>query len=287
MNNAKVCIIILNWNSCSDTIKAIELLGESQWHITVVDNASGDPTEARTIELAHPGTTVLRSTSNLGYAGGMNLGLRWAYSNGFTHAILLNPDTRPSTEVLEAMIQHSEGYAVVGTAQVTENLESYVSAAQLNGSKPFPFVCETACGRGHDVDIVSGAGILVELYTAEELGYIDENFFHYKEEFDYCYRVKMSGRKIFYSCGVPLIHRRGGSLPGSSPSALYYSYRNELLFLRKHQGRCGWISGLGIFRNAIVAILKNPSSAPAILRGLFHGIRGISGPLFSLKTGRI
>lgn len=283
MKNVRLCLIILNWNSYKDTLQAIESLADCEWAITVVDNASSDPLEAETIRRTHPQVTVLETTRNLGYAGGMNVGLKWAAANGFSHTVLLNPDTLPSIMVIASMLRLSNGYAVVGTAQVTEELIPYVSAAHLQGRKPVPFTCESACGEGHDVDIVSGAAILIELRTAEQLGFIDEKFFHYKEEFDYCYRVGLSGKKLRYSCGAALIHRRGGSLSGTSPTAVYYSYRNELLFLRKHFGRFGWLSGLGLFRNALLTLLKSPAVSYSVVKGLSHGLRGVYGPTASLK----
>lgn len=283
MNEIRLCIIILNWNSSADTNRAISSLGDCDWAVTVVDNASNDPNEMAIILEAHPGATVLQTGQNLGYAGGMNVGLKWALANDFSHALLLNPDTLPSVSVIESMIQQSGDCAVVGTAQVTEDLSPYVSAALLKGSKPIPFTCATGCGQGHDIDIASGAALLLELNKAEQLDFIDEHFFHYKEEFDYCYRVGASGGKIRYSCGVPLIHKRGGSLPGTSPTAQYYSYRNELLFLRKHFGPLGWVSGLGLFRNALLSIVKSPGVATSVIKGLYHGLRGISGPVSSLK----
>lgn len=283
MSDIRLCIIILNWNSLEDTLRAINSLKGCAWPITVVDNASDNPLESEIIQQSNPSLTVLESSRNLGYAGGMNIGLKWTVANGFSHAVLLNPDTLPSINVIESMVKLSPGSAVVGTAQVTDDLSSYVSAAHLRGRKPMAFTCETHCGKGHDVDIVSGAAILLELDAAKQIDYFDEDFFHYKEEYDYCYRIGLLGRKLKYSCGVALIHRRGGSLPGSSPTAMYYSYRNELLFLRKHFGKLGWLSGLGLFRNALLSLSGSSEVSFAVLKGLMHGLRGISGPMALLK----
>lgn len=283
VTDMRLCIIILNWNSLQDTLLAIKSLEGCEWPIIVIDNASTNPLEAVAIRQQHPDIAVLETAENLGYAGGMNVGLKWTVANGFTHALLLNPDTLPSIAVIDSMVRISDGCAVVGTAQVTDDSKSYVSAAYLTGRKPMPFTCASSCGQGHDVDIVSGAALLLELEAAEQLSFLDEEFFHYKEEYDYCYRVGLSGRKIRYSCGVALIHRRGGSLPGASPTALYYSYRNELLFLRKHFGKLGWLSGLGVFRNALLKLSRSPEVRFAVLSGLVHGMRGVSGPAASLK----
>lgn len=285
MADKKLCILILNWNCLEDSLRAVSLLASSPWQICLVDNGSADPAEASVIRARYSEVHTISTGVNLGYAGGMNAGMRWAFAEGFTHCLLLNPDTAPTVQVVEEMLKLADDGAVVGTAQVTENNQPYVSAATLRGRKVMPFQCATTCGRGHEVDIVSGAGIMVELAAANRVGFMDDRFFHYKEEFDFCYRILRLGRKLQYSCGSVLIHRRGGSLSGSSPAAMYYSYRNEILFTKKHFGTWAWISSFGLFRNAVISSIKSPRNTYAIVRGLVHGARGVTGPLSDLRVG--
>lgn len=272
------CVLILNWNSYKDTIIAIDSLRGFPWPVAVIDNASRGTLDVNEIRGRFPDITLIENEENLGYAGGMNVGMRWANSEGFTHALLLNPDTLPTVEVMQAMDALSPNAAIVGTAQVTSDLKPYVSAAMMDGRKPRSFTCDDNCGLGHDVDIVSGAALLVELETAESVNYIDERFFHYKEEFDFCYRVRLAGGNILYSCDPKLVHKQGGSLSTTSPGAAYYWYRNEILFLKKHFGSFGWLSGLGIIRNAMLTLRRAPLTWTSAMRGVFHGIRGITGP---------
>lgn len=285
MGENRLCILILNWNSIEDTTKVVDLLRDTQWSICVVDNGSSDISEAPSLKNHYPDVHVIQTGMNLGYAGGMNTGMRWARAQGYSHVLLLNPDTAPTASVIEDMVQASKGYAVVGTAQVTDFGESYISAANLQGRKVVPFRCETSCGQGHEVDIVSGAAILIELATAESLGYMDQRFFHYKEEFDFCYRVTSSGARISYNCKSALVHRRGGSLSGTSSSGMYYTFRNEVLFLRKHFGRTAYLSSPGLYRMALRSVLRHPNNVRAITRGIYHGVLGITGPLFDLTKG--
>lgn len=286
MTTKKLCIVILNWNSVADSLRAVGLLRSSPWTICVVDNGSTDVSEVELLKMSYPDINVVETGQNLGYAGGMNKGMKWALSRGFTHALLLNPDTTPTLDVVENMLSLADDCAVVGTAQVTEDHIPYLSAATLRGKKKvLPFNCPTSCGQGHDVDIVSGAGMLIELETASSLGFIDERFFHYKEEFDYCYRVTSSGGKIRFNCGTPLVHRCGGSLATSSPTAMYYSFRNEILFLLKHFGPFAPLSAIGIYRKALKTIVHSPRNGVAISRGIAHGLRGVTGPLSKLSTG--
>lgn len=272
------CVLILNWNSYEDTICAIELLGGCNWPIVIVDNASHG-IDVRMIRDRFPHIPVIENDKNLGYAGGMNVGMKWALAEGFTHALLLNPDTLPTLNVIEAMDSLSTDAAIVGTAQVTSDLKSYVSAAMLDGRKPRSFRCESGCGSGHDVDIVSGAALLIHLEAAQAVNYMDERFFHYKEEFDFCYRITATGRKIVYSCSPALVHKQGGSLSTTSNAAVYYWYRNEILFLQKHFGPFGWLSGLGIFRNAFQTIWSSRSTWPSAMKGVLHGLEGVTGPI--------
>ncbi len=280
-------VIVLNWNCAADTIFCVNLLESAGFKAIVVDNGSENPNEANLIRLAIPNLTVLDAKKNLGYAGGMNMGMKWSLSHGYTHSLLLNPDTIPTQKVIDAMLRISAGAAVVGTAQgvldSNGNIQAYTSAAMLVKDKPVAFRCKNGCAKGHEVDIVSGAALLLDLEIAQDLGYMDERYFHYKEEFDFVYRAGKTGRKIMYSCAETLDHKRGGSLPIFSPIARYYNFRNEILFLTKHFGPLGWIKGPRIFSHAFLVMVESPRSSFMILRGLCDGILGVSGPLIVKK----
>jgi GT2 family glycosyltransferase len=84
------------------------------------------------------------------------------------------------------------------------------------------------------VDVVSGATLVLELETAIRLGGLDESFFHYAEEVDYCLRVRRTGGRILWSCSTVVPHAVGGSMAHTSASAHYYTARNKLLLARKH-----------------------------------------------------
>ncbi|MDQ0731127.1 glycosyltransferase family 2 protein [Arthrobacter sp. B1I2] len=287
-SQVSTCIIILNWNSAGDVIQCLGHIDSREWDILIVDNASSDSEEAESIKLTFPAVHLLKNSTNLGYAGGMNSGMRWAKENGYSSALLLNPDTKPTLELIRSMINASKEASVVGTAQVSPDgagvMVPYVSAATLRGDKPISYEWSTETNELVEVDIVTGAAILVDLSEAARINYMDEQFFHYKEEYDFAFRMRKAGNRIVFVSEYPLVHERGGSLPLHSAQAVYYNYRNELLFLRKHFGIFGFARGPGIFRDAVRHGFNSPRLAVPIVLGLFHGLRGVTGPV-TLRSG--
>ena len=95
MSEPAVFIVVLNWNGLADTlecVRSLDALTYSKRTVVVVDNGSANA-EADRLEAAVPGLTVLRSGENRGYAGGNNLGIRYALERGADYIWLLNNDT--------------------------------------------------------------------------------------------------------------------------------------------------------------------------------------------------
>ena len=286
MDSSKFCVIILNWNCAEDTIRCANLTSSMGWPVVVVDNGSDDPKEILSLQSLN-GSEVFLNSENRGFAGGMNRGMREAVRSGFLYAFLLNPDTYPTAEVLEVMANAMvEGTGAVGIAQAAidplSQTRRYQSSAFLDRAKPSPVSELDLFGNSPvSVDVVTGACLLVDLRAAEMINYMDEDFFHYKEEFDFVFRLKRRGFDVRYCPNPVLLHRTGGSLSTVSAQARYYHYRNELLFAKKRFGLVELLRLPGLFKQAITEVISTPSSSVrrAIFRGLRHGIIG--------RTGRI
>lgn len=270
----KLLITVVNWNSSADTLKCLRPLA-GRWSTLVVDNSSEDSEYEKLEGSPHE---VLRLQSNLGYAGGVNSALRWASDRNFGFVLVLNPDSHPSREVVDAMIRSSEGAAIVGIrqSQTPNSKDEYQTAAFVRGLKvvdlPVPSEADHV-----QVDVVSGAALMIDVHVAQEVGLLDERFFHYKEEFDFCWRVTAAGHTIRRVNSEILVHDRGGSLSGESPSGRYYKARNELLFFNKHLGRFGWVRARGHLLRALTPLRKTWSAYQADLHGVLDGVRNRSG----------
>ena len=141
--------------------------------------------------------------------------------------------------------------------------------------------CDGCPAGVHDVDVVSGAALLVDLRVAEQVGYMDESYFHYKEEVDFCVRVRLTGERVRFCCAYALRHERGGSLSHRSPMAHYYATRNELLFVRRFYG---WLELLRMPRLVASLLLafvpvRGGAHARSVRLGVWHALRGVTGHL--------
>lgn len=280
-----VGVVLVNWNCARDTTATANFMAGLGYLVTVVDNGSCIPGEVSNLRsnLAD-GVVLLEREFNGGFGAGMNTGMKELVARGLEFAILLNPDISPSERVFDAILNAlGSDVDVVGIAQATEVDGAapvpYQSAAVLRRAKPLPLPSGLEDGNVVDADVVTGACVVVRLSKAKEVSFIDESYFHYKEEFDFVYRMKSSGCRVRFLTFPVLLHRNGSSLSTVSRQARYYHYRNEVLFLRKNFGM------LEIFRMPV--ILKSASFeivsgrdwglATAIVRGLGHGLRGLDG----------
>jgi GT2 family glycosyltransferase len=232
MSQFNLCAIVVNWNCLDDVIECASRLNPTP--VIVVDNASSNRKEVVS-SISALGCTLVLSDENRGYGGGMNLGMARAREMGFSHALLINPDTVPGKGFVAAMSERVGDSAVLGVRQhhlLSDGTDAgpYYSAARMSGARPIPVQLD----RGTiEVDVVTGAAMLVDLDAVSSAGFMDERFFHYKEEFDLVYRLKREGYIVRYTADVILPHRLGASLSQASPTAEYYRARNEILFIRR------------------------------------------------------
>ena len=104
---SQVCCVVLNWNGWADTLECMGALRECTYPrltIIVVDNGSTNDSVAR-IKSAYPDILLLESGSNLGFSGGNNIGIRHALALGADFVWLLNNDTRPAADALDALVE--------------------------------------------------------------------------------------------------------------------------------------------------------------------------------------
>lgn len=290
-----VIAIILNWNCADDTIRCLRAVasGSTAPQIIVVDNGSKDDSVERLERLDEP-FSLVRLDHNAGYAGGMNAGIREARSRGAKWVWLLNADCVPRPEALTRLLERADHFAVAASLQTTSEhpddavSEPYLIAAMLPKGKVRPFRC-SGCEQGeHQVDVVTGAALLLGMPWLDQVGLFDERFFHYKEEFDLVGRIRDAGGRVLLVCSSEVWHKRGGSLSGASPLARYYHHRNEILYVRKHHShplRQILLNEPIHYKNVARSMLsiafggqRARRASLAVLTGYWDGLRGVQGP---------
>lgn len=262
-----VTAVVLHWGEPEVTTRCLRALlaGASEGlSVLVVDSTTAVDWAALD---ARGRIEVLRPERNEGYAGGNNLALRTARARGATYALLLNNDADIAPDALDHLLQCAERdprIAFVGSrlAAPDDPMHDTGSCGRITYG-PFLVVFEGGepGGPARDVDWVSGCGMLVRVAALADIGLMDEEFFLYCEDVDWCLRARQLGYRVVFEPHAVVLHRPPSSIAAVCRRA-YFLARNGLLFARKH--------GTGLERLKIsVAALILP--AASLVRRLLAG----------------
>jgi N-acetylglucosaminyl-diphospho-decaprenol L-rhamnosyltransferase len=250
-----ISIIIVSFNARADLGRCLESLHAAPpatpHDIVVVDNASTDGSAAAARRW--PDATVIEAGSNVGFARANNIGIR---SSRGTNLLLLNSDTIvPSGAIdrLLAELEREPDVAVAGPRLVDGSGRAELSFGRMIG--PLNELRQKRRARSGGVDgltkhrqypdWVSGACLLVRRADAEAVGGLDERYFMYAEDVDFCAAIRARGRRILFTPDVEVVHLRGRSA-ASAPAATRAAYRrSQLAFYEKHHP--GWAPLLRLY----------------------------------------
>ncbi len=259
MNTSEVLlsVIIVNYNGkhfleiCLYSL--IHALGQISYEIIVVDNASQDGS-AEFLETQFPAVRLVKSAINLGFTGGNNLGAQSAQGR---YLLLLNNDTQCTNDLSallrilddtkigvvgclltygDGRLQLSVGYEhtplriVLSWLGISALFDQVHSFARMQADPAF-YRLEHAA-----VDWVSGACLLTRRDLWLQLEGLDDEFFMYCEDVDYCRRVRDLGYRVAFSPQTTVIHYEGAGKPGIVEMALLRTARSYLIYTNKHFG---------------------------------------------------
>jgi GT2 family glycosyltransferase len=294
--NGMIAVIIVDYHSEVLTRRALSslvALGRDDLSFIVVDNGAASRIDC--LEGEFHGLRVLRPGRNEGFAAGCNLGMAEALHEGADYFLLLNPDTRAEGDFVGPMLktlQQNSEVAVVGPTIVEDDEVREVTdgggivnwwtgdARGVTGRRM------QADGSYVEVPFTTGAAMLIRAQAAAEVGPMDEGYFLYFEDTDYCQAFLKAGWKIGYVPEAELLHATSSVAGRKSEPYLYYFARNRIRFMR----RCGgWHHRLvftlfnSFVRLPVMLVLygivrRRPLAALAIWRGFVDGLRGRSGP---------
>jgi GT2 family glycosyltransferase len=218
-----VSIVIPVYNRYEYTrvcLESLERLTYANREVLVVDNGSSDGTEEK-VKAEFPWARVIRSPTNLGYAGGCNLGIR--RSSG-KYVLLLNNDTWiVSPDLLDVLVGILETNARVGAAG--PRLVEYDDPDKI------VFDGQTDAYGGLDI---TGAVVFLRREALRQVGLFDESFFTYYEDRDLFARLKTAGWSLQHSRLVRVAHKGSVTAVLESPSYYYWHNRNFLVYMRRH-----------------------------------------------------
>lgn len=242
----KVITLILNTNRRQDTLACLASLNESSYpdqQIVVLDNASTDGS-VEAIRHQFPEVQVVALCENKGYAGNNNVGIQLAMEQGAEWVFVLNEDTILHPDCLSLMIQAAVQDPQIGVVGPMVYHYSEPKTIQSAGGRLDRFWQSTHIGENEtdngqfssprEVDWISGCAILVKREVIAQLGALDERFFYYWEETEWCLRAGRAGWRALHVPQALLWHKGVQRDYDPSPNVTYYQTRNRLLALQKH-----------------------------------------------------
>ena len=246
MSNPLVGIVVLNWNCPSDTICCLQSIKKSDYHnyhLLVVDNGSSDDSIAQLHEY-YSNLEVFESGENLGYAGGNNTGIKVLLERGAEYILLLNDDVILSPDTLSHLARAALEYPNSGflgpKIVCLEDPKRLLSAGGLlthDYQSVHRGMGESDKGQynlDQKVDFLSGSALLVNKTTINQIGWLDEAYFTYYEDIDWCFRGREDGLDCLFVPDAVVRHPDTRERDTGSPLVTYYMARNRLYFIRKH-----------------------------------------------------
>ncbi len=283
-------VVILNWNKADLTRHCLEVAQRStqqplQW--IVVDNGSREP-----ITGLGDDVVVIRNPENLGFAGGVNTGIRYAFAKGADYVWLLNNDAEALPDALDALLAAARADPAIGLASAVilnsdqndkidwycgrwTNATYQVTTDPAEGERWMQETQANIC--------LVGTAMLVSRQLVERIGLFDEALFAYWEDNDISRRSAAAGFRNVVVPQARVRHQGGDVLHQPSerpPYYFYYMVRNELLLMRKMgeilmPRQVYWALRRSWMLHARLASLT--AQRRALRRGVLHGLLGFGG----------
>lgn len=280
------CIIILNFNNYEDTIECVESVKKinyDNYEIVIVDNNSTNNSVQELKKTLGESVIYIETGKNLGYAGGNNVGLKYALDKEFEYICVLNNDTIVKEDFLTKCIEFLDrnvDVAFVGPIVLEYNEDT----VQSTGGK---VVVEKGltelqnCGKTIsqipeivESDFISGSCIVARKEFIKEHGLIPENYFLFYEETEWCYRAKKKGYRNVCIRDTYIRHKGSASIKETEGLSGYLMARNRIVFTRRNIGGIGKyiLFLLYLIFQTVYISLRDDIKKIKILKAYFDGV---------------
>ena len=294
---APVAAVVLNYRTPDQTWLAARSIETSTARASaiVVDNGSEDGSAERLRSML-PAAQVVTTGKNLGFSGGCNVGIRTALEAGARFVLLVNSDavlTPDTLATLLAAARDNPRGGIFAPLLLGREEPDRIASAGIRFSPKTGRMRHVAAGRkaavmpsgAHAVDAVSGCVMLVRREVFEQVGLLDDEFFFYFEDIEFCLRARRAEFEVFCVPEAIAYHEGGRSIGRTSPARVYFAARNHLRIagMADRAHRTGWLrGGLIVSLNAGYVLLSGDTprlaGLAAVARGVWHHVNGRYGP---------
>lgn len=270
-----ISVVIVSYNTRDITVQAVgSVLHHAEGvgvEVIVVDNASSDGS-AQAVRAAYPAARVIDSGHNGGYGWGNNVGIARARGR---YVLVLNPDAVMHSDTLNKAVAYMDAHPQIGILGARVTYETGAQQSTLfrdlrlshlfwRIAVPNRIMRETprfgdqryasrARDTVQDVEVVAGCFMMVPRHVIKEVGAMDDRFFMYSEESEWCWRVRQAGYAVHYNPSITITHYGAVSTGGESPWKAVQIARGHILYLRFTRGPLvAWIGTLLMWMGEIM-----------------------------------
>lgn len=295
-----ISVIVVSWNARAYLVKCLESLSCAtrglNAEIIVVDNSSTDGSR-ETVEILFPSVRLIKCEENLGFAKANNIGIRASTGR---YVCLVNSDVELFDGCLQSLLACMDAHPLAAAAgplvlnpdlSIQPSCRSFPSVkSALLSAAGLDRLNYLSPGGLAEAEAISGCFLMARQAAINEVGVLDERFFFYAEDTDWCKRFHDNGWKLLWCTDAKAIHYGGGS--SSNAPVRYYIelYKGNLKYWRKHKGsaqRAAYIAITGIhqitrmLKGILMALLK-----PAGKKAVAHSVRRSAACIKWLISGR-
>jgi GT2 family glycosyltransferase len=251
-----ISIILVNWNALEHLRRALSTLREQaqglDYEVIIVDNASQRDDSARVLAREFDWAKVILNDENRGFGAACNQGIHIARGR---YVLLLNTDTVQIENAPAAAVRYMDAHpevGVLGVRHLCDDAERSVQRSTFDFPNPFHhalaglsldngFAERPHPEREADVDCVCGSFLMMRRECLEEVGGLDERYFVYEEDADWCLRAWSAGWRVRYWPGASIVHR-GASAREFLADKSFMHLRSLLTYFRKNSGVAGVVA---------------------------------------------
>lgn len=288
-------IIIVNYNTCDLLSNCLDSIlayaNDISLEVIVVDNGSTDKS-THIVKKGYPMVNLVENKENLGFAKANNQGIKICRGR---YIILLNSDTLVTSSFRRLLIYMADHPDIGLASPKTLNVEGTIQPSAGRDIKPYHYFLKILnlynshlplLGRDRirnidydtitEVETISGSAMVICREVFETVGMLDENFFFYNEEMDFCRRARKKGWRIFYLPLAEVVHFRAESTKDSAISEVLQiaSYKSDLYFFSKYFSKITYAFLKYIYRLTFIGKIVLLSCKMLSKRGNTESCRG-------------